>query len=115
MLNQKNVDSFSLRNLSMRELEALLIILKDDGKELAVIKTAIDMKFEHLSRTKGYDYINNLCKKGFTVKKIFKPNAGGKRTVRIYVRKKIRSEYEKLIKIENQGLYLENDGNFLRD
>ena len=97
MMNQKSVDNFSLRNLSMRELEALLIILKDDGKELAVIKTAIDIEFEHMSRTKGYDYINNLCKKGFIVKKIFKPAAGGKRTVRIYVRKKVRSEYEKLI------------------
>ena len=97
MSNQKIVDNFSLRNLSMRELEVLLIILKDEGKELPVIKTAIDTQFNHQSRTKGYDYINNLCKKGFTVKKISKPAAGGKRTVRIYVRKKVRSEYEKLI------------------
>jgi hypothetical protein len=80
----------------MRELEALLIILKDEGKELSVVKTAIDTNFEHQSRTKGYDYINNLCKKGFTVKKISKNSAGGKRDVRIYVKKKIRNEYEKL-------------------
>ena len=95
MLNQKSVDTFSLKNLTMRELEALLIILKDDGKELPVIKTAIDMKFEHSSRTKGYDYLNNLVKKGMIDKKESK--IGGKREVRIYVRKKIRSEYEKLI------------------
>ena len=95
MLNQKSVDTFSLKNLSMRELEALLIILKDEGKELPVIKTAIDTKFEHQSRTKGYDYINNLVKKGMAYKKVSK--IGEKRVVRIYVRKKIRSEYERLI------------------
>ena len=95
MSNQKSVENFSLRNLSMRELEALLIILKDEGKELPVIKTAIDTKFEHQSRTKGYDYINNLVKKGMAYKKISK--IGEKRVVRIYVRKRIRTEYEKLI------------------
>jgi len=95
MLNQKSYDTFSLKNLSMRELEALLIILKDEGKELPVIKTAIDTKFEHQSRTKGYDYINNLVKKGMVYKKVTK--TGEKKVVRIYVRKKIRSEYEKLI------------------
>ncbi|GAH09831.1 unnamed protein product, partial [marine sediment metagenome] len=71
---KKSVGSFSLRNLSMRELEALLIVLKNDGIERSVLKTAIDSKFEenrknprkeneHQSRTKGYDYINSLCKK----------------------------------------------------
>ena len=95
MLNQKSVGTFSLKNLSMRELEALLIILKDEGKELPVIKTAIDTKFEHQSRTKGYDYINNLVKKGMAYKKVSK--TGEKRVVRIYVRKRIRTEYEKLI------------------
>ena len=95
MLNQKSVDTFSLKNLSMRELEALLIILKDEGKELPVIKTAIDTKFKHQSRTKGYDYINNLVKKGMVYKK--ESRTGEKRVVRIYVRKKIRIEYEKLI------------------
>ena len=95
MSNQQNVGTFSLRNISMRELEALMIILKDEGKELSVIKTAIDTNFEHQSRTKGYDYINNLVKKGMAYKKVTK--TGDKRVVRIYVRKKIRSEYEKLI------------------
>ena len=95
MSNQKNYDTFSLRNLSMREFEALLIILKDEGKELPVIKTAIDTKFEHKSRTKGYDYINNLVNKGMAYKKEF--ITGEKRVVRIYVKKKIRNEYEKLM------------------
>ncbi len=95
MLNQKNIGTFSLKNLSMREFEALLIILKNEGKELPVIKTAIDTKFEHTSRTKGYDYINNLAKKGMVDKKETK--TGGKRIVRIYVKKKVRSEYERLI------------------
>jgi len=95
--NRENGENFSLRNLSMREFEALLIILKDDGDELAVLKAAIDTRFNLESRTKGYDYIRNLCNKNFTVKKISQPAAGGKRTVRIYVRKKVRSEYEKLI------------------
>ena len=92
----------------MREFEALLIILKDEGKELSVVKTAIDLKFEenskyirkeneNQSRTKGYDYINNLFKKGFIDKKITKPATGGKRTVRIYAKKKIKREYERLI------------------
>ena len=95
MLNQKNIGTFSLKNLSMREFEALLIILKDEGKALPVIKTAIDTRFNHKSRTKGYDYINNLVKKGMVDKKEI--ITGDKRVVRIYVRKKIRREYEKLI------------------
>jgi len=92
----------------MRELEVLLIVLKNDGIEQSVLKTAIDLKFEenrkkprkeneHQSRTKGYDYINSLCNKGFTEKKITKPATGGRRTVRIYVKKKVRREYERLI------------------
>ncbi|MHA1239451.1 MAG: hypothetical protein ACTSQU_01535 [Promethearchaeota archaeon] len=83
--------------LSIREFEALLIILKNDGEELAVLKAAIDSKFKLESRTKGYDYIRNLCNKKFTFKKISKPTDGGKRTVRICVEKNIRREYEKLI------------------
>jgi len=95
MLNQKNIGTFSLKNLSMREFEALLIILKDEGKALPVIKTAIDTRFNHQSRTKGYDYINNLVKKGMVDKKEI--TTGEKRVVRIYVKKKVRSEYERLI------------------
>jgi len=88
-------------NVSMREFEALLIILKDDGEELSVVKTAIDTKFDHQSRTKGYDYINNLCRRGYAFKKIkikkSKTGADEKREVRIYVKKNIRREYERLI------------------
>ena len=99
MSNQKNEKKIVtlVSPLSMREFEALLIILKNDGEELAVLKAAIDARFKLESRTKGYDYIRNLCNKNFTVKKIIKPAAGGKRTVRIYVENKVRSEYERLI------------------
>ena len=101
-------ENFSLKNLSMREFEAFLIVLKSDGKELSVLKTAINLKFENNpkrvrkanespSRTKGYDYINSLEKKGLIKKEITKPATGGRRTVRIYVKKKVRNEYEKLI------------------
>ncbi|MBY9020927.1 MAG: hypothetical protein KGD67_07705 [Candidatus Lokiarchaeota archaeon] len=85
--NKKNGENFSLNNLSMREFEALLIILKNEGKELSVLKTAIDMKFGLTSRTKGYDYIRNLVNKKFIKNQEKK----------IYVKKKVRSEYEKLI------------------
>ena len=73
--------------LSMREFEALLIILKNDGEELAVLKAAIDAKFELESRTKGYYYIKKLHNKNFieTLEK------------KIYVKENIRSEYERLI------------------
>jgi len=83
--------------LSMREFEAFLIILKDEGKELSVIKTAIDTKFGIISRTKGYFYINNLDKKGFIKKEETINDTDGKREVRIYIKKKIRKDYEKLI------------------
>ena len=73
--------------LSIREFEAFLIVLKNEGKELSVIKTAIDMRFGLTSRTKGYDYIRSLVNKKF-LKKLEK---------KIYVEKKIRSEFEKLI------------------
>ena len=83
--------------LSIREFEALLIILKDEGEELPVVKAAIDTKFGIKSRTKGYFYINNLDKKGFIIKEETINDADGKREVRLYVKKKIRSEYERLI------------------
>ncbi len=99
MSNQKNEKKMVtlVSPLSMREFEALLIILKNDGEELAVLKAAIDARFKLGSRTKGYDYIRNLCTKNFTVKKISDPVAGRKRIVRIFVEKKVRSEYERLI------------------
>lgn len=79
----------------MRELEALMIILKDEGQELPIIKTAIDTQFKYKSRTKGYDYIESLCTKGFAFKKT-STKPGKQRPVRIYVKKNIRREYEKL-------------------
>ena len=89
MSNQKNEKKIVtlVSPLSMREFEALLIILKNDGEELAVLKAAIDVKFKLESRTKGYDYIRNLRNKNFieTLKK------------KIYVKENIRSEYERLI------------------
>jgi hypothetical protein len=89
MSNQKNEKKIVtlVSPLSMREFEALLIILKNDGEELAVLKAAIDVKFKLGSRTKGYDYIRNLRNKNFieTLEK------------KIYVKENIRSEYERLI------------------
>ena len=89
MSNQKNEKKMVtlVSPLSMREFEALLIILKNDGEELAVLKAAIDVKFKLGSRTKGYDYIRNLRNKNFieTLEK------------KIYVKENIRSEYERLI------------------
>ena len=73
--------------LSIREFEAFLIILKNEGKELSVIKTAIHTRFGLTSRTKAYDYIRSLVNKKF-IKNLEK---------KIYVEKKIRNEYEKLI------------------
>lgn len=75
--------------LSIREFEAFLIILKNEGKELSVIKTAIDTRFGLKSRTKGYDYIRSLVNKKFIYKQ--------KKSKKIYVENKIRKEYKKLI------------------
>jgi len=90
-----NKNSFNLNNLSMREFEAFLIFLRHEGGELSVLKKFIDLSFDHKSRTKGYDYINILCRKGFAYKKTTLEK--GKKVTRIYIRKKIRNEYEKFI------------------
>jgi hypothetical protein len=50
---------------------------------------------DHTSRTKGYDYINILCRKGFAYKKTTLEK--GKKVTRIFIRKQIRKEYEKFI------------------
>ena len=60
------------------------------------MKTSIDLQFGHKSRTKGYDYINELCKKGLVYKKN-NVEKNGKTHVSIHVNKKVRSEYEKLV------------------
>ena len=111
-----NKNSFNLNNLSMREFEAFLIFLRHEGEELSVLKKFIDLSFNYTSRTKAYDYINNLCKtiyekkttiegkqeekpkirrKPFAYKK--KTTVAGKQVTRIYVKPKIRKEYEKFI------------------
>jgi len=88
-------NKFNLKKLSMREFEAFLIFLRHEGKELSVLKKFIDLSFDHTSRTKGYDYINVLCQKGFAYKKTTLEK--GKKVTRIFIRKQIRSEYEKFI------------------
>jgi hypothetical protein len=88
-------NSFNLNNLSMREFETFLIFLSHEGEELSVLKKFIDLSFDHTSRTKGYDYINILCKKGLAYKKTTLEK--GKNVTRIFIRKKIRKEYEKFI------------------
>jgi len=90
-----NKTSFNLNNLSMREFEAFLIFLRHEGEELSVLKKFIDLSFDHTSRTKGYDYINILCRKGFAYKKTTLEK--GKKVTRIFIRKQVRKEYEKFI------------------
>ena len=90
----KNND-FALRKLSMREFEAFMILLMHEGVEQSILKSLIDIEFDHKSSTKGYDYINNLCKKGFAHKK--KTKVKGKQVIRIYVRTNVRKKYEKFI------------------
>lgn len=90
-----NKNIFNLNNLSMREFEAFLIFLKHEGEELSVLKKFIDLSFDYTSRTKAYDYINSLCNKGLAYKKTTLEK--GKNVTRIFIRKKIRKEYEKFI------------------
>jgi predicted transcriptional regulator len=88
-------NAFNLRELSMREFEAFIILLTYEGEEQSTLKKFIDLEFDHKSQTKGYDYINNLCKKGFAYKK--KTAIKGKQITRIYVRTTIRKKYEKFM------------------
>ena len=91
-------NEFRMDNFSFREFETFLILLSHDGKELSVIKKFIDERFEHKSRTKGYDYINVLCKdeeKGVANKK--KAIENGKSITRIFVKQEARRNYEKFI------------------
>ena len=109
-------NAFNIRDLSMREFEAFMILLMHDGVEQSILKLLIDLEFEHTSPTKGYDYINNLCKKVTRkektiiegkqvvrtyVRPIFaykkKTTIEGKQEIRIYVKPTIRQKYEKFI------------------
>jgi len=86
---------FNLNLLSMREFEAFMILLINEGEEQSILKKLIDLEFDHKSPTKAYDYINNLCKKGFVYKK--RELLKGKNIVKIYVRANIRRKYEKFM------------------
>ena len=88
-------NAFNIRDLSMREFEAFMILLIHEGVEQSILKRLIDIEFDHKSQTRGYDYINNLCKKGFAYKK--KAKVKGKLVVRIYVRASMRKKYDKFI------------------
>lgn len=88
-------NAFNLRQLSMREFEAFMILLINEGEEQSILKKLIDIEFDHKSSTKGYDYINNLCKKGFAHKK--KTIVKGKQVTRIYIRSTVRKKYERFI------------------
>jgi len=109
-------NAFDLRQLSMREFEAFMILLMHEGEEQSILKQLIDIEFDHTSSTKGYDYINNLCKdiyekktkvkgkqeeepkirrRAFAYKK--KTKVEGKQVIRIYVKPIIRKKYEKFI------------------
>ena len=88
-------NNFNLNNLSMREFEAFLIFLRHEGEELSVLKKFIDLSFNYTSRTKAYDYIYSLSKKGLVYKKTMPEK--GKNITRIFIRKKVRKEYEKFI------------------
>jgi len=97
-MNEKNEtknSNFDLNSLSSREIQAFLIILASEGKEMSLLKSIIDLQFGHKSRTKGYDYINSLCTKGLVKRK--NNIEKGKKQVTIHVKKKVRSEYEKFI------------------
>jgi len=92
---RSKTNAFNLKDLSMREFEAFMILLMHEGEKQSVLKQIIDLEFNHKSVTKGYDYINNLCKKGFASKK--KTEVGGKQEIRIYIRTTMRKKYEKFM------------------
>jgi hypothetical protein len=97
--NEFNLE-LSLREkvFSLREFETFLILLGHDGGERGAIKNFIDEKFQLNSRTKGYDYINELCKKGdknVAYKKTAIENH--KNVTRIFVKQEARRAYEKFI------------------
>jgi hypothetical protein len=99
----------NVRRLLTREFETFLIMLMNDGIELSILKILIDQEFGYNSPTKGYDHINILCKERIKdpdnpEKKIPNPKwlaekkkikVDGKNTTRIFVRPKIRENYEK--------------------
>lgn len=104
-------NAFDISQLSMREFEAFMIFLIHDGEVQSTLKQLIDLEFNHKSSTKGYDYINNLCREKVIKEEtpgkppIIRPAFAkkkttivkGKQETRIYVRSTIRKKYEKFI------------------
>ena len=120
-------NAFNLSQLSMREFEAFMILLMHEGEEQSILKKLIDLEFNHKSPTKGYDYINHLCRNKVLMEtagkpeikylsnKVLKETAGepiiirpafaykkkttvkGKQVTGIYIRSTIRKKYERFI------------------
>ena len=89
-------NAFNIGELSMHEFEAFMILLIHEGIEQSIFKNLIDLEFNlKIGTTKGYDYINKLCEKGFAYKK--KQTVDGKKGTRLYVKSTIRKKYEKFI------------------
>ena len=86
---------FKLNDYTLREFETFLIILAHEGNELRELKKEVDKSFQHKSRTKGYDYINDICKKGLAYKKSIYEN--GKKQTKVFVNDEARKIYEKFI------------------
>lgn len=86
---------FNITDFSFREFQTFLILLKHEGEELSTLKELIDLEFEYKSRTKGYDHINSVCRKGLA----YKQNnlKKGKKEIRIFIDKKYRKQYENFI------------------
>ena len=107
----ENSEEFSLDNFTLREFETFLILLAHNGKELSILKEFIKKRFNHKSRTKGYDYINALCKKG-KLKVAYKENEveDGKNVTRVFVQEEARTNYETFIlpTISNMELARDN-------
>ena len=110
-MTEKSEDFILDKKFSLREFETFLILLAHDGKELSVIKEFIKERFNHKSRTKGYDYINALCKKG-KHKLAYKENEveDGKNVTRVFVQEEARTNYETFIlpTISNMELARDN-------
>lgn len=105
---RRKEDSFDIRKLSIREFEAFLILLMNDGIEQPILKILIDQEFGYKSPTKGYDHINNICKPSVRTlndKQIYYPayakkkkiKENGRNVTRIYVDPTIREKYDKFI------------------
>jgi len=102
-------NAFDIRQLSIRQFEAFMILLIHEGEVQSILKQLIDIEFDHKSPviknkswsirnpTKGYDYINNLVRKGFAYKEKTTVKGSKKKTTRIYVRSTVRKKYEKFM------------------